>query len=455
MSGPVIKISKEEKPPAVTLAPTGQGIRGISLEKPNVISGRKKRTVSIASSGSDSTVNLQRKKDPPLKQMFQSAPAEKSRGRSGGQGSRPQEQNHDYSAFSNPVKSRAAARSEYSSDDDHSVDRRSWSGSEKSYESDAVRSFLSEDADKLSAKSEEAFRPSPSGKKYRSETEEKQDLLIKLNALADKAGMQLTRKYTMSSTLEDIRMEYRKQRDRLETEASVKFSQRMLMACITGIEFLNKRFDPVGAKLEGWSESVMEGITDYDGIFERLAEKYKGTSEMAPELELLLALGGSAFMFHLTSTLFKSSVPGFGDMAKNNPDFMNNIAQAFQNMQQRGPVPANAPQGGFGAPSPNMGNRPPMAPPFDISAVLGQTVIGGRGPSVIPSKRDFANSMRNPPPYPVPTRQKPEKQPNIPDSDRFSVASDTSSKSGERTVSITKDKKSKKGGFVIDLSSPV
>ena len=38
------------------------------------------------------------------------------------------------------------------------------------------------------------------------------------------------------------------------------------MAAVTGLEFLNKKFDPIGAKLDGWSESVNESITDFDDI---------------------------------------------------------------------------------------------------------------------------------------------------------------------------------------------
>ena len=42
----------------------------------------------------------------------------------------------------------------------------------------------------------------------------------------------------------------------------------MLIAFVTAIEFLNNRFDPFDVKLDGWSESVHEGINDYDDIFE-------------------------------------------------------------------------------------------------------------------------------------------------------------------------------------------
>ena len=102
----------------------------------------------------------------------------------------------------------------------------------------------------------------------------------------------------------------------------------MLIAFVTAIEFLNHKFDPADIKLDGWSESVHEGITDYDDIFEELHEKYKSKSKMAPELRLMLSLGGSAFMFHLTNTMFKSSLPGMEDVMRQNPDLMKQFAAA-------------------------------------------------------------------------------------------------------------------------------
>ena len=54
-----------------------------------------------------------------------------------------------------------------------------------------------------------------------------------------------------------------------------------MMALITGIEFLNGKFDPFDIKLDGWSESVNENISDFDEVFEELSEKYGGKSEIA------------------------------------------------------------------------------------------------------------------------------------------------------------------------------
>ena len=54
---------------------------------------------------------------------------------------------------------------------------------------------------------------------------------------------------------------------------------------------------------------------------------------MAPELRLLLSLGGSAFMFHLTNTMFKSSLPGMEDVMRQNPDLMKQFASAAANTE--------------------------------------------------------------------------------------------------------------------------
>jgi hypothetical protein len=102
----------------------------------------------------------------------------------------------------------------------------------------------------------------------------------------------------------------------------------MLLACITGIEFLNNKFDPFDLKLDGWSEQVNENLTEYDEIFGELHEKYKSKAKMSPELKLLFQLGGSAIMLHMTNTMFKSALPGMDDIMRQNPELMQQFTQA-------------------------------------------------------------------------------------------------------------------------------
>jgi len=156
---------------------------------------------------------------------------------------------------------------------------------------------------------------------------EKIDLLYKFSKLNNQ-GVNTSMNYNMNSNLDDMRNEYIKLKRQREIENSVKFQRKILMAAISGAEFLNNKFDPFDIKLDGWSESVNESVGDFDEVFEQLYEKYGGGGEIAPELRLIMMLGGSAFMFHLSNTMFKSSIPNMNDIMKQNPDLMKQFAKA-------------------------------------------------------------------------------------------------------------------------------
>ena len=72
---------------------------------------------------------------------------------------------------------------------------------------------------------------------------EKFEVLKKLEAL-EKRGVEISKKYTMESSLMEMQGEYETIVSGKERDNSVKFQGKMLMACITGLEFLNNRFDP-------------------------------------------------------------------------------------------------------------------------------------------------------------------------------------------------------------------
>lgn len=162
------------------------------------------------------------------------------------------------------------------------------------------------------------------------EKKEKAEMLYQFDRL-EKKGFKLPRKFTMESSLEEMKNEYERLKKDREMDNSVSFQRKMLVAAVTGIEFLNNKFDPFDVKLDGWSESINDNIGEYDEIFEELHEKYKSKSKMAPELRLIMALAGSGFMFHLTNTMFKSNLPGFDQVMKQNPDLMKQFASATAN----------------------------------------------------------------------------------------------------------------------------
>ena len=159
---------------------------------------------------------------------------------------------------------------------------------------------------------------------------EKAELLYQFDRM-EKKGMKVPKKFTMDSRLSEMKEEFDRIRRDKEVDMSIAFQRKMMLACVTGIEFVNNKFDPFDVKLDGWSESIHESVDDYDDIFEELHHKYKSKSKMAPELKLLFSLGGSAFMFHLTNTMFKSSLPEVGDVLKQNPELMRQFASATAN----------------------------------------------------------------------------------------------------------------------------
>jgi hypothetical protein len=227
------------------------------------------------------------------------------------------------------------------------------------------------------------------------------DLLCKLERLKRK-GVVIPRTYTMNSSYDEIKYEY----DRLHNERlmdnSVKMYRQMLVSVTTGIEYLNNKVNPFDVYLDGWSDQVYTQQHDYDEVFEEIYEKYKDKGSMPPELRLLLSLGGSALMYHLSNTMFKSVLPGAQDILRQNPDLMKHMQQTLLNtMAQQGPTEAAFAgmmggamnqNGGYDPTSGGPSAGPRMAPPPS-------NMQGGRrqmsGPDGLDTFLDDINSPKN------------------------------------------------------------
>ncbi len=164
--------------------------------------------------------------------------------------------------------------------------------------------------------------------------QEKQEMLYRLERF-EQNGFKASRKFNMTSNYDDIKFEYERIKKQRDVDKSIKFQRKILMAVSSGVEFLNGKFDPLNIKLDGWSESIYENLQEYDEVFEDLHEKYKDKVKVAPELKLLMMVGGSAFMFHLTNSLFKSKMPGLGDILQQNPELARNVQQAAMNSMKQ------------------------------------------------------------------------------------------------------------------------
>ena len=247
--------------------------------------------------------------------------------------------------------------------------------------------------------------------------QEKQELIYRLERL-EQSGFKPSRKYTMSSNLEEIRSEYERLKKQRDVDKSIKFQRKILMAVTSGVEFLNGKFDPIGVKLDGWSESIYENLHDYDEVFEELNAKYKEKVKVAPEIKLLMMVGGSAFMFHLTNTLFKSKMPGLGDILQQNPDLARNVQQAAMNTMRQNEAKSGNPDPLFNMMMNQaqnmMGPKRPTGP-----GPMGPGVKEMRGPSGVDDILSMVNNR-------TPAR------PSVPEDKEESISSVSSQESGTR-----------------------
>ena len=253
------------------------------------------------------------------------------------------------------IKSSFKSKSKFNADDYQNFVNNSKTKPKKSREEEE-----DDDSDEYSDESGTDDYSDVSGSEYSSSSEpekksskkDKQEILLKLLSL-EKKGIELTKKYSMSSKLSDLKFELSLHKHNAELDISVKFQQKALMAAVTGLEFANSRFDPLGVKLDGWSESVMENLDDYESIFMKLHDKYKNRADLPVELQLMVTLVGSAFMFHITKTLFSSALPrGLNDVQSS--EIMKNISAAMANNKPAGATVSNVSTREISGPSMNL-----------------------------------------------------------------------------------------------------
>jgi Family of unknown function (DUF5767) len=191
---------------------------------------------------------------------------------------------------------------------------------------------------------------------------EKTTLLFKLDRL-EKMGETVSKRYTLSDDIYELRTEVARLEKNRNLQKSIKFQRSLLVSFSSGLEFMNTRYDPIGANLEGWSETVHDKIDEYDDVFAELAEKYSTSSTMPPELKLVMLIVSSAFMCHLQNTMFKKA-PQFETVMKSNPGLARDFAAATAKTMAKDNAQTNPLGGGLAAMMGGMFSQPaPRAPP--------------------------------------------------------------------------------------------
>jgi hypothetical protein len=138
------------------------------------------------------------------------------------------------------------------------------------------------------------------------------DLLRKLCDIKA-SGYNLSKEYNFNSDLSEMEYEYELLSKLKAKQTGVGLAKSIFTNAITGIEFLNDRYDPFGLNLSGFSEHTQLNIDDYNDVMEELYEKYKDMgNKWGPEIRLVLMVVASATGFHMSKQMFGKNVDVMG-----------------------------------------------------------------------------------------------------------------------------------------------
>lgn len=164
------------------------------------------------------------------------------------------------------------------------------------------------------------------------EEAEKQDILARLQTMRAR-GMQLSKNYTMRSSLAELRLEMGRIEHQHDTARSVARLRRWLMAGVSGAQWAtNTKVAPkfVKGRLNGFSDYVLGSIEDYDSIFERMSEKYGGVlgvgSTGNPIADLFMLMGTQMLMFIFMHHKAGAKPPTEDEIRQQYPDMVRKMA---------------------------------------------------------------------------------------------------------------------------------
>ena len=149
---------------------------------------------------------------------------------------------------------------------------------------------------------------------------EKQKLLMRINRLVEYPDIS---NMTMQNTLEELEDEYERLNEIHKVKNSIKWQKRILLGVTKGAEWANNRWDPIGLKLNGWSNAIAAEMDDYSDIFEEMGEKYKDTFQVSPEIKLIMMVLTSGIMYHLSNQAaekYAKELPEVSEVLEKDPE---------------------------------------------------------------------------------------------------------------------------------------
>ena len=128
----------------------------------------------------------------------------------------------------------------------------------------------------------------------------------------ERQGVTLTKRWTSDDSLEEMTLELRRHLIALEERNNVNMLRDGLKMLCTGIEMVSTRYGLLD--LEGWSGEVGQNLARHDPQLAKIYRKYwRRSTARAPEVEIALAVFGSAGMHHMKRSMAKHMLNGRGN----------------------------------------------------------------------------------------------------------------------------------------------
>lgn len=168
--------------------------------------------------------------------------------------------------------------------------------------------------------------PEIAGMSNREVAKRKAELLSKARRYKRENNAEFNIPLSMHTPLDELEAEVQRVEDDQHVMNATTVGRNLIVSSITLLEFLNGKYNPFDLYLDGWSVDVKDqsDAKAFDEHIKRIYEKYKDKAQMAPEVQLILALGTSAVMCHFKKSLFQPKIAGLRDTVRQCPDIINN-----------------------------------------------------------------------------------------------------------------------------------
>lgn len=238
-------------------------------------------------------------------------------------GADPEPSHHSHSH--NPAAGRGSAYGNQSDNDIHADAERQ---QQDSYRIDPTP-VRSTQAPLQSEAIEQVWKPNVpeiSGMSNREVAKRKAELLSKARRYKRENNAEFNIPLSMNTPLDELEAEVQRVEDDQHVMNATTVGRNLIVSSITLLEFLNGKYNPFDLHLDGWSVDVKDqsDAKGFDEPIKKIYEKYKDKAQMAPEVQLILALGTSAVMCHFKKSLFQPKIAGLRDTIRQCPDIINN-----------------------------------------------------------------------------------------------------------------------------------